>query len=122
MIKVVMCMRRREDVSEEEFHRYWREEHGPLVRSLAPAMGAVRYVQSHTIAPERNAAMQKSRGTTEPFDGLVEVWFESLASLAERFNSQEAREADRTLRADEGGFIDLGRSSFFLTEEVVFVG
>ncbi len=121
MIKVVMCMRRRPEMPAEEFHRYWREEHGPLVRSLAGAMGAVRYVQSHTIAPDRNAALQASRGVAEPFDGLAEVWFASMESMLERFNSREAREADRTLRADESGFIDLGRSSFFLTEEVVFV-
>jgi hypothetical protein len=28
VIKVVMAIRRRDDVAPEEFHRYWLEEHG----------------------------------------------------------------------------------------------
>lgn len=50
MLKLVYCIRRRSDVPPETFHRYWLEQHGPLVRSVASAIGAIRYVQSHTIA------------------------------------------------------------------------
>src|ERR1700734_2839387 len=39
MVKLVYCVRRREDVAEDEFHRYWLDEHGPLVRSVADAIG-----------------------------------------------------------------------------------
>jgi hypothetical protein len=42
MVKLVCCIRRREDVPPEEFGRYWLEEHGPLVRSVAAAIGAAR--------------------------------------------------------------------------------
>ena len=118
MIKVVMCVRRNPEMGEAEFHRYWREEHGALVKSLAEATGALRYVQSHTIAPERNAAMRKGRETAEAYDGIAEVWFESLEAVAERFRSEEARAADRAMAADEAKFIDLGRSCVFFTEEV----
>jgi len=41
MVKLVYCIRRREDVPEDEFHRYWLDEHGPLVRSVAGAIGAL---------------------------------------------------------------------------------
>ena len=118
MIKVVMCVRRNPDVEEAEFHRYWREEHGPLVKSLAEATGALRYVQSHTIAPERNAGMRRGRGCAEGYDGIAEVWFESLEAVAERFRSEEARAADRAMAQDEAGFIDLATSCVFFTEEV----
>ena len=40
MIKLVYCIRRRADGTPEEFHRYWLGEHGPLVRSVAEAIGA----------------------------------------------------------------------------------
>lgn len=33
MIKV--CLRKRRDISDEEFHRYWLENHGELVMDLA---------------------------------------------------------------------------------------
>jgi hypothetical protein len=32
-----------------EFHRIWREEHGPLVASHAQRIGALKYVQVHRI-------------------------------------------------------------------------
>jgi len=117
VIKVVMCVRRKPEMDAAAFHRYWREEHGPLVKSLAEATGALRYVQSHAIAPERNAAMRKGRGAAEAYDGIAEVWFESLEAVTERFRSEEARAADRAMAADESRFIDLGRSCVFFTEE-----
>src|SRR3984957_9978876 len=73
MVKLVYCVRRREDVAEDEFHRYWLDEHGPLVRSVADAIGAVRYVQSHAVSPELNAFLRQSRGSAEPYDGITEV-------------------------------------------------
>jgi hypothetical protein len=30
VIKLVFVIRRREDLTPQEFHRYWLEEHGPL--------------------------------------------------------------------------------------------
>ena len=117
MIKVVMCVRRRPDLDEAEVHRYWREEHGPLVRSFADATGALRYVQSHTVASDRNAALRKGRDTAEPDDGIAEVWFESLEAVAERFRNDAARAADRAMAEDEARFIDLSASCVFFTEE-----
>ncbi len=35
MLKFVYCVRRRPDISLEEFRKYWLEHHGPLVRSYA---------------------------------------------------------------------------------------
>jgi hypothetical protein len=44
MLKLVFNIRRRSDVEPEEFYRYWKDEHGPLVRSVAE-------VQEHEIIP-----------------------------------------------------------------------
>jgi hypothetical protein len=33
MIKLVFCVRKRSDLSTEEFYRHWLNDHGPLVRS-----------------------------------------------------------------------------------------
>src|SRR5258705_6623438 len=87
MIKLVYCIRRREDVPEDEFHRYWLDEHGPLVRSVADAIGAVRYIQSHTVSPELNAFLRQSRGSAEPYDGITEVWWESLEAVQARMGA-----------------------------------
>ena len=117
VIKLVFAIRRRDDMAPEEFHRYWLEEHGPFARSLVEPLGARRYVQSHTIAPELNAQLATTRDTTEAFDGLAELWWDSLEDFVSAFTSEEGQEAGRKLMEDEARFIDFGRSSLFLAEE-----
>src|SRR5512133_652360 len=68
MIKLVFVIRRREELPPEEFHRYWLEEHGPLARGLLESLGARRYVQTHTLDSELNAALAATRGTIEAYD------------------------------------------------------
>jgi uncharacterized protein (TIGR02118 family) len=117
MLKLVFVIRRREDLSPEEFHRYWLEEHGPLARRLLESLGARRYVQTHTVDTDLNGALAASRCTAEAYDGLAEVWWESLDALVAVFASEEGQRANETLTEDEARFIDFERSSLFLTEE-----
>ena len=83
MIKLVYCIRKLETISSEEFYRYWLEDHGPLVKSVAADIGARRYVQSHTVLPEINAMMVEGRGLAEPYDGITEVWWDNRNFLAD---------------------------------------
>ncbi len=117
MIKLVYIVRKRDDVSAQDFHTYWLEKHGPLVRSVAKALRARRYVQSHTIAPEIGAQIAASRGMGAGYDGITEVWWDSMEELAAGSGSAEGREAGRRLIEDEAKFVDLKRSFIFLTEE-----
>ncbi len=117
MVKIVYVIRKRDDISAERFHKYWLENHGPLVRSFAKTMRARKYVQSHTIAPELNAEFAKSRGMPEAYDGITEVWWDSIEDLTAGMNSDAGREAGRKLLEDESTFIDFKRSYLFLTEE-----
>lgn len=119
MIKLVYCVRKRADMSRQAFTRYWLEQHGPLVRDLAHALGARRYVQSHTVEPAMNEAILKSRGLSEPYDGITELWWDDLDSYQANANSPSAREARRALLEDEAAFIDFSHSRLFLTEEHV---
>ena len=117
MIKLVFVIRRREELAPEEFHRYWLEEHGPLARRLLEPLGARRYVQTHTFDTDLNTALAASRGTAEAYDGLAEVWWDSLDALIAMSRSEEGQRANATLTEDEARFIDFERSSFFITEE-----
>ena len=73
MYKIVYCVRKRDDISADDFYRYWLENHGPLVTSLAEKIGAVKYIQSHTALPELNRAAMDDRGFAEPYEGINEV-------------------------------------------------
>jgi uncharacterized protein (TIGR02118 family) len=118
-MKLVYCVRKRADMSDEEFRKYWLEKHGPLVRGFAEAIGAKKYVQSHTIAPEINAALVQSRGLAPPYDGITEVWWDDMDSFVTPPSADEARAAARALIEDEARFIDFSQSRVFMTEEHV---
>ena len=117
MIKLVFAIRRRTDVEVDEFHRYWLEEHGPLVRSVQDVLRIRRYVQSHTIDTPVNSMLQASRATGGPFDGVAELWWDSLDDLGAAMATPEGQAAGATLLEDEGRFIDFATASIFLTEE-----
>jgi uncharacterized protein (TIGR02118 family) len=116
MIKLVFCVRRRPELDFDEFRRYWLESHAPLVRRLRARIPQMkRYVQSHLIPGPASDGVRASRGAAEPYDGITEVWFDGLEALGG--GSAASADAARQLLEDEGRFIDLARSSVFLTEE-----
>ena len=58
MVKLTYCLRRKPGMSLEEFQRYWRDTHAPLVAESAEALGIRRYVQVHTSdLPEVHAML-----------------------------------------------------------------
>ena len=117
MIKLVYCLRKRADVPAAEFHRYWLENHGPLVRGFAQAIGARKYIQSHTVLPALNAAFAASRDLAPAYDGITEVWWDNAAALEAGMGTAEGQEAHRRLKEDEAKFIDFSQSRVFMTEE-----
>ena len=122
VIKLTFAVRRRADIAQEEFHRYWRDEHGPLVRSFQDVLGIRRYVQVHRVETPFNDALRASRDALEPFDGTAELWWDDLDALAASSSSPEGLAAGQALLEDEGRFIDLARSVLWLGEEVEIIG
>jgi len=121
MIKLVFCCRRKQGMTREQFQKRWLEVHGPLVRKLRVELPMMkRYVQSHTLSGSIGDAVQTglraSRGTMEPYDGITEVWFDSLEAMGGG-GGEAALAAGQRLLEDEGEFIDFAGSSVFVTEE-----
>jgi hypothetical protein len=118
MIKLVFIVRARADIDPSEFHRYWLEDHSEKVRSVAKAIRARKYIQSHTIDTPLNDALISSRGMQLPlFEGITEVWWDSLEELESAAADPDGAKALQMLAEDEAGFIDLAKSTMFLTEE-----
>jgi uncharacterized protein (TIGR02118 family) len=117
MIKFIYCLRRLPHLSREEFQRYWRETHGPLVRGHAGSLRIRRYVQVHTLDSPINDALRESKGTLEPYDGVAELWWDSAEDLVTAAASPEGQKAAQALLEDERRFIDLQRSAVWIGEE-----
>jgi uncharacterized protein (TIGR02118 family) len=122
MIKFIYCMRRLPHLSREEFQRYWRETHAALALKHADTLHIRRYVQVHTVDSAINDALRESRGSTEPYDGVAEIWWDSIEDLAVAIRSPEGQRASQELLEDERRFIDLARSAFWAAQEHQIIG
>jgi uncharacterized protein (TIGR02118 family) len=123
MIKVVFMVRRREEMTREEFQRYWREEHAELVKRHADVLGIRRYVQTHARDTDLDDALARSRGS-EPrqYDGVAELWWDSIDDLMGAAVSEEGQTAQQLLLEDERRFIDVANSPIWLGEEIAVIG
>ncbi|WP_436927740.1 EthD domain-containing protein [Halosimplex amylolyticum] len=111
MYKHIALLVRREGTTHDEFRERWLEEHTPIARDIE---GVVRY---HTVVP------------TDPehaeFDGIAELYFESLADLHDALRSPGSRDDDPTkaiaakAREDMDDFLAVEKRPRYIGEEVV---
>ena len=117
MVKLVFCARRLPHLSRAEFQKYWYENHGPLVKKYAAVLGIRRYVQVHTVTSAFSEAMSRHRGAPDDFDGVAELWWDSVDDFARAGTTKEGRDAGRRLLEDEKRFIDLANSPLLVATE-----
>jgi len=112
MYKHVACLVRKDGMTHEEFMDYWKHEHSPLAKDIE---GVVRY---HTVYPT-------DPGNAE-FDGVAELYFETLEDLHEALGSEGSRDYDPTrevaaaAREDVNNFLAVNERPRFIGEETVW--
>jgi uncharacterized protein (TIGR02118 family) len=122
VVVITFLLRRRAELSVEEFHAYWRQQHAPLVASHADALGIRRYVQLHAMDSPLGAAVAASRGCAPTrWDGIALVWFDSEDALARAAATPEGQAAGAALLEDEKEFLDLARCELFLSDDQTIV-
>jgi uncharacterized protein (TIGR02118 family) len=121
MIKLTFCLKRLPGLSREAFQTYWFEHHAPLVSKHREVLRIRRYVQVHSSAGAVNDAIRATREAPEMYDGVAELWWDSLDDV---FGGQtpERRAAGLALLEDERKFINLPHSPLFFGEEKVIFG
>ena len=120
MIKLTFCVTRRADISEKDFHDYWLNTHGPLVRSVRKDLHIAKYVQTHAIDTPANEATASVRGAPARFDGIAELWWENEEALA-KAGSPAGIAASQKLLEDEARMIDFSKSPlWYNVEHVIF--
>jgi uncharacterized protein (TIGR02118 family) len=112
VIKIVALIKRRPDVTLEEFCRYYEQHHAPLfARSLPPdvADAIKHYVQNHALRLGRSS-------TDPPYDCVTEIGFDDLAGM-ERWTNWYLGEEGKVLRDDEENFMDPSKRVVIVTDE-----
>lgn len=121
LVKMVVQVWKKPDMTTEAFQTRWRVGHGDLVRENSRSMGFLRYVQSYPVPCAEIDGFAKARGWREAPDGLTEVWWDSEAGMIETFKSEATARSSAILAEDEVKFIYPPKISAFLAREhVVF--
>lgn len=106
MIHLHYFITRKAGLGDDEFHRYWRETHAPIVKRITQLKG---YIQSHLVPFSIN-------NTT--YDGEAEIWLDDLSALEALRKSPEFLTG---AAKDEPNFIDHSRSDFLIARNHVLI-
>ncbi len=117
IVKIHFPLRHQTSIPEDEVRAYWLQNHGPIIRSHAPASGILRYQQVHRIEHPLETALRESRGTiVDSYLGHAEVWVSM-----DRVQTAASKAANLAAIEDESKFIDFQRSTIFAAKEHVIV-
>jgi uncharacterized protein (TIGR02118 family) len=104
MVKFLVVLYRRQDISPEEFGKILRQVHGPMAERIP---GLRRYVQNHV-------AYDPSR-RHPGWDAIVELHWDDRASMEAAWRSPEGEAATKHLE----DFVDLSKSTWAIVDEEV---
>ena len=102
MVKVIILLPRRADLSPEAFKQHMRETHLPLVTKLP----GLRRLVLNWVLPDPNQP-------PPAYDAVSEDWFDDPAAMGAALASPEAQ----AVAADMPNFLDPSRSAFLVVEE-----
>ena len=99
--KAVILLRRRDDMTPEQFRQWWLHEHAPLAAQL-PGVRRIVF----------NAAADN-----DDVDGVSELWFDSEQDFVDAY----ATDLGKSVAADSMAHVR-SRTRLFVTEHVVVEG
>jgi len=115
MEKMIICLRRQPDLTPEAFRQHWRDIHAPIVVKHAATLGIKRYIQVHAL---ESAPIS---GRAPGFDGIGEVWVESVAALRVAAATPQGAVAARELGESDAFLTDLSHSPLTFGTEITII-
>jgi hypothetical protein len=110
-------MKRRSDIDGFEFRRFWNgPELDALIQRLTAILKPLRSKRTLVLAIEENQEMMRERGGAEPFDGVMEMWFESGREFHRLSADAEYQALMEEMRSLQSRFVDFSQSTRFFTE------
>ena len=107
MFKLVMLLRKRPDITREQFIDHYDNRHVPLMHSLQ-AKGAAVHRRNFVVPPEA--------GSRPEYDAIVEIFYEDLATAQGAASAIADPEVRRQMLEDEDRFIERGSIRRYVVE------
>jgi len=90
MIKFIQCVRKKPEISIQEFRRFWKIYQAKATE-LAKEMNVAGLTFCTTLNVEENLQVMLTRGTSEPFDGVVEFRIVNAPQTIEALSREPGR-------------------------------
>jgi len=114
-VKFMSILRRKPGATPQDFSAAWRMKHPLVVRSVPEVWERFRGYRQNHILPDLCRHLD-GNAMQRPYDGIVEIWFDSLDDLRATMMSDRYREI---IRPDEETFVDLPNTRLFVLEDIV---
>ena len=117
MIRHIKCIRKNPDLSDEEFRTFWNApEYEDLNQQLVTLTKSIRHTRNLALKVAATQRIIADREFIDPFDAVIEVWWEAASQLMELYDTPEAQQLRKIISDYENQFIDTSRSTAFFTE------
>ncbi len=118
MIRLVTLLKRRDDVSADDFMTFWNgEEVNAAVESAVALYKPVKWQRARALNIAMHDEVQEKLGRGEPFDAVLEYWWENAGDIVEIFRSEAGQAQSAAMRALLAPYINQAESSTFFTED-----
>ncbi|MCK9503704.1 MAG: EthD domain-containing protein [Porticoccaceae bacterium] len=118
MFSLVVCVKRRADLSREEFSKHWRHVHGPLIASCPEFTRHLHSYTQYHLADGDGDIAQLFGVSAKDYDGVAVLSFASPEACDAAFKEPQYLEK---VRPDEFNFVDTDGCMTFFTEPVFVV-
>ena len=112
MYKSIALLKRKPELSREDFIAYYENNHVPLIRRLLPG---IRGYRRNFIEPE--GAFVSADAAARDFDVITELWFADRAAYEAAMAHHERPEVAGAIAADEENFLDRSKTRMFVVDE-----
>ncbi|PSR75387.1 hypothetical protein PHLCEN_2v9145 [Hermanssonia centrifuga] len=110
-IRIIGLIKRRPDITLEEFKERWGTRHaGILVSTRAVREKIVRYSQFHVLT-QPSEALAAAGVPIAPYDGMAEMWVDKIEDLLELFQDEEFQ---KNVLPDEANFLPENRENMLV--------
>ena len=117
MIRLITCIKRRKEITPKKFRDYWNDPHFEiLLDNLVSLLEPFRVTRKLTLQVSANMRIMQARKSKEPYDAVIEWWFESASQLGPLLARPEAKAALKEMMKYQTQFVDIAQSPSFFTE------
>lgn len=117
MIRLLRCIKKRDDISDMEFRRFWEApEYHDIFSAYVNQSDGISFQMNLVLKIDLNDEVQKARGTQAPYDGIVELFWPNAKAAAYLMTDPDGVALVADLAEYESQFVDMSKSSISITE------